>query len=97
MNLVMTSTPLAMIGCGFDQGDAADVVTAHVLAMFAPSFFTGHLIARYGVERIMAIGLVILTGAGAVALDAAGADDDVGRCATRAQHPQDVAQRGAVQ
>jgi MFS family permease len=68
MNLVMTSTPLAMIGCGFDQGDAADVVTAHVLAMFAPSFFTGHLIARYGVERIMAIGLVILTGAGAVAL-----------------------------
>ncbi len=68
MNLVMTSTPLAVVGCGYDQGNAADVVSAHVLAMFAPSFFTGHLIARFGVEKIMAAGLVILAGAGAVAL-----------------------------
>ncbi len=68
MNLVMTSTPLAVVGCGFETNTAADVVTAHVLAMFAPSFFTGHLIARFGVERIMATGLVILAGAGAVAL-----------------------------
>ncbi|MDJ0823419.1 MAG: MFS transporter [Paracoccaceae bacterium] len=68
MNLVMTSTPLAVVGCGFDTGDAADVVTAHVLAMFAPSFFTGHLIARFGVERIMGAGLVILAGSGVVAL-----------------------------
>ncbi|KJS43647.1 MAG: multidrug MFS transporter [Roseovarius sp. BRH_c41] len=69
MNLVMTSTPLAVVGCGFDAGDAADVVTAHVLAMYIPSFFTGHLIARFGVEKIVAIGLVILAGAGAVALN----------------------------
>ncbi|MBN7784053.1 MFS transporter [Ponticoccus gilvus] len=68
MNLVMTSTPLAVVGCGFDKGDAADVVTAHMLAMFVPSFFTGHLIARFGVEKIMAAGLLILAGAGAVAL-----------------------------
>ncbi len=68
MNLVMTSTPLAVVGCGFETGDAADVVTAHVLAMFAPSFFTGHLIARFGVERIMGAGLAILAAAGAVAL-----------------------------
>ncbi len=68
MNLVMTSTPLAVVGCGFESDTAADVVTAHVLAMFAPSFFTGHLIARFGVERIVAAGLLILTGAGAVAL-----------------------------
>lgn len=68
MNLVMTSTPLAVVGCGFETADAANVVTAHVLAMFAPSFFTGHLIARFGVERIMAIGLVILAGAGIVGL-----------------------------
>ncbi|MDU8911046.1 MFS transporter [Aestuariicoccus sp. MJ-SS9] len=68
MNLVMTSTPLAVVGCGFETNDAADVVTAHVLAMFAPSFFTGHLIARFGVERIVATGLVILAGAGLVAL-----------------------------
>jgi MFS family permease len=68
MNLVMTSTPLAVVGCGFDKGDAADVVTAHVLAMFVPSFFTGHLIARFGAEKIVATGLAILAGAGAVAL-----------------------------
>ncbi|WP_094023335.1 MFS transporter [Maliponia aquimaris] len=68
MNLVMTSTPLAVVGCGFETGDAANVVTAHVLAMFAPSFFTGHLIARFGAEKIMAAGLVILGAAGAVGL-----------------------------
>ena len=68
MNLVMTSTPLAVVGCGFETSDAADVVSAHVLAMFAPSFITGHLIARFGVERIVAAGLVILAASGAVAL-----------------------------
>ncbi|SFT83582.1 Predicted arabinose efflux permease, MFS family [Sedimentitalea nanhaiensis] len=68
MNLVMTSTPLAVVGCGYTQGNAADVVSGHVLAMFVPSFFTGHLIARFGVERIMALGLLILAAAGAVAL-----------------------------
>lgn len=68
MNLVMTSTPLAVVGCGFEQNDAANVVTAHVLAMFAPSFFTGHLIARFGVEKIVGAGILILAGAGAVAL-----------------------------
>ncbi|MDF1668643.1 MAG: MFS transporter [Roseovarius sp.] len=68
MNLVMTSTPLAVVGCGFTQGNAADIVTGHVLAMFAPSFFTGHLIARFGVERIMGLGLLILASAGVVAM-----------------------------
>ncbi|UWQ55570.1 MFS transporter [Leisingera caerulea] len=68
MNLVMTSTPLAVVGCGYTEGNAADVVTWHVLAMYVPSFFTGHLIARFGVEKIVAAGLVILAGAGAVAL-----------------------------
>lgn len=68
MNLVMTSTPLAVVGCGFTPSHAADIVSAHVLAMYIPSFFTGHLIARFGVERIVATGLVILAGAGAVAL-----------------------------
>jgi MFS family permease len=68
MNLVMTSSPLAVVGCGFDTGDAADVVTAHVLAMYAPSFVTGHIIARIGVERVIALGLVILAASGAVAM-----------------------------
>lgn len=68
MNLVMTSTPLAVVGCGFTEGNAADIVTGHVLAMFAPSFFTGHLIARFGVEKIMGLGLLILATAGVVGL-----------------------------
>ncbi len=68
MNLVMTSTPLAVVGCGFNAGNAADIVTGHVLAMFAPSFFTGHLIARFGVEKIVGAGLLILACAGLVAL-----------------------------
>ncbi len=68
MNLVMTSTPLAVVGCGFTENNAADVVTGHVLAMFVPSFFTGHLIARFGVEKIMGTGIVILAVAGVVGL-----------------------------
>jgi MFS family permease len=68
MNLVMTSSPLAVVGCGFETNDAANVVSAHVLAMYAPSFFTGHLIARFGVEKIVGLGLLILAAAGGVAL-----------------------------
>lgn len=68
MNLVMTSTPLAVVGCGFEAGDAANIVSAHVLAMYIPSFFTGHLIARFGKEMIVGIGLVILAASGAVAM-----------------------------
>jgi MFS family permease len=68
MNLVMTSTPLAVVGCGFGKSDAADIVSAHVLAMFIPSFFTGHLIARLGAPVVVGIGLAILAAAGAVAM-----------------------------
>lgn len=68
MNLVMTSTPLAVVGCGYTASEANDIVSAHVLAMFAPSFFTGHLIARFGVEKIIGTGLVILAGAGVASL-----------------------------
>ena len=68
MNLVMTSTPLAVVGCGYSPSDAANVVSAHVIAMFLPSFFTGHLISRYGEELIVCIGLFLLAFAGIVAL-----------------------------
>jgi predicted MFS family arabinose efflux permease len=68
MNLVMTSSPLAVIGCGFSQSNVADIMTSHVLAMYVPAFFTGRLIARFGTERIMGLGLCILACAGAVAI-----------------------------
>jgi predicted MFS family arabinose efflux permease len=68
MNLVMTSTPLAMIDCGFGTDHAAGVVRVHVLAMYAPSFVTGTLIARYRSPRIIALGLMLLAGGALVAL-----------------------------
>lgn len=68
MNLVMTSTPLAVLGCGFSANNANDIVSLHVLAMYIPSFFTGHLIVRFGAVRIVTAGLVILGAAGVVAL-----------------------------
>ena len=72
MNLVMTSTPLAVVGCGFTKDNANDIVSAHVIAMYLPSFFTGHLIVKFGVGRIMGLGLIILAGAGIVALNGFG-------------------------
>jgi len=68
MNLVMTSTPLAVIGCGFTGNNANDIVSAHVLAMYIPSFFTGLLIVRFGTTRVISAGLIILGLAGVVAL-----------------------------
>lgn len=68
MNLMMTSTPLAVVGCGFPTGTAADIVSAHVIAMYAPTFFTGHVIARFGAVRVVALGLFLLALAGVVAL-----------------------------
>ena len=68
MLLVMTATPLAMQTCGFPIGDAATVIQWHVLGMFAPSFFTGNLIRRFGVLTIMSVGVVLLAGNVAIAL-----------------------------
>lgn len=68
MSFVMTGAPLAMVGCGFSPDVATLGISWHVMAMFAPSFFTGRLIHRFGVETIVALGLVLLLGCGAVAL-----------------------------
>ena len=68
MNLVMTSTPLAIVGCGFTTADAAGVVRVHVLAMYLPSFFTGALIARFGTPRVIAAGLALLFAGSMVAI-----------------------------
>jgi predicted MFS family arabinose efflux permease len=61
MTFMMTGAPIAMVvGCGFSQDLATLGIQWHVLAMFAPSFFTGMLVSRYGAERVVAAGLVIL-------------------------------------
>ena len=68
MTLVMTSTPLAMHACGYGFGDNATVIQWHIIAMFLPSFFTGHLIQRFGVLPIIAIGAVVELGCALVNL-----------------------------
>jgi MFS family permease len=57
MNLLMSATPIAMQICGLPFSDTAWVLEWHVIGMFAPGFFTGHLIKRFGTLPIMAIGL----------------------------------------
>jgi MFS family permease len=60
MNLLMTATPLAMGICGYPYNDAANVISAHVIAMFLPSFFTGDLIKKFGVLPIMLTGVALM-------------------------------------
>ena len=59
MNLLMAATPIAMQVCGLPFSDAATVLEWHVIGMFAPGFFTGHLIKRFGTLPIMATGLAL--------------------------------------
>lgn len=61
MALVMTATPIAMHHHDYAFGDTAFVIEWHVLGMFAPSFFTGHLIKRFGVLQIMLTGGLLST------------------------------------
>jgi len=68
MNLLMAGTPLAMGLRGLPYAAAAGVISAHVIAMFGPSFFTGSLIQRIGVLNVMLAGIVIMVACVAVGL-----------------------------
>lgn len=68
MNLLMAATPLAMQICSLPFPDVAFVLEWHVIGMFAPGFFTGHLIRRFGPLPVMGVGLVLQLGCIAVAL-----------------------------
>jgi MFS family permease len=59
MNLVMSSTPLQMLLCGFGVGASADVIRAHSIAMFLPGFVTGRIIQRCGVHQVICAGALI--------------------------------------
>ena len=72
MSLLMSATPLAMLGAGHDFFNTAQVIQWHVFAMFAPAFFTGHLIRRFGISTIMGAGAVLI--AACVAINLAGVD-----------------------
>ena len=60
MVFLMVPTPLAMIACGFTEDTAGDVIRWHIVAMFAPSFFTGFLIQRFGAQTIAVTGLAMI-------------------------------------
>lgn len=60
MNLLMTSTPLAMHHCGYDFTASTLVIEWHVLGMFVPSFFTGHLIRRFGFTKMISTGCILM-------------------------------------
>ncbi|MEZ8196586.1 MFS transporter [Vibrio cortegadensis] len=68
MNILMTATPLAMIGCGFNFTKAAGVIEWHVLGMFVPAFFTGKLVERYGPRLMILIGGMLFIGCIAINL-----------------------------
>jgi MFS family permease len=72
MTLTMSATPLAMLACGFTFSDSATVIQAHIVGMFLPSFFTGHLIQRFGVLPIIAMGGLIELGCALVNLAGVG-------------------------
>ena len=59
MNLLMAATPIAMQQCGLQFSDVAFVLEWHVIGMFAPGFFTGHMIKRFGVLQIMGVGVLL--------------------------------------
>ena len=62
MTFLMTATPLAMKGHGFDFGQTAFIIQWHIVGMFAPSFFTGAIIQRIGVLTVMLLGAVAYVG-----------------------------------
>jgi MFS family permease len=71
MNLLMAATPIAMQQCRMPFSDVALVLEWHVIGMFAPGFFTGHLIRRFGTLPIMGAGVALNLGCIAVALSGA--------------------------
>jgi MFS family permease len=72
MSFLMTAAPLAIVACGIDAREAPVTIFWHVMGMFVPAFFTGHLIVRFGLLNIMLAGIVILIASAVV--DIAGID-----------------------
>jgi len=83
MSFVMTAAPMAMVGCGHTVGEAALGIQWHVLAMFAPSFFTGHLITYFGKITITATGWIVGAGRAGIAAFLGYADSAGGRLELR--------------
>lgn len=68
MSFVMAASPLAIVQCGLDKSEAPVTIFVHVMGMFLPAFFTGHLIQRFGVFNMMTTGIALLIAGVAIAL-----------------------------
>jgi predicted MFS family arabinose efflux permease len=68
MSFVMAASPLAIVMCGLSKTEAPVTIFVHVMGMFVPAFFTGQLIARHGVFKMMMTGIALLVAGVAVAL-----------------------------
>jgi MFS family permease len=68
MNMVMTSAPLAMVACHHTVSEAALGIQWHVIGMYAPSFITGSLIARFGIRPMIGCGLLLMIGSAAISV-----------------------------
>jgi MFS family permease len=68
MSFVMAASPLAIVQCGLSKAEAPVTIFVHVMGMFVPAFFTGHLIARFGIFNVMTAGIALLVAGVAVAL-----------------------------
>jgi predicted MFS family arabinose efflux permease len=68
MSFVMAASPLAIVQCGLDKTEAPVTIFVHVMGMFIPAFFTGHLIQRFGIFNMMITGSLLLIAGVAVAL-----------------------------
>lgn len=64
MLLLMTAAPLAIVGCGFTAGIAANTIRWHVVAMFLPSFFSGRLVERFGIYPVLVTGSLVFIASG---------------------------------
>lgn len=68
MSFVMAASPLAIVQCGLSKAEAPVTIFVHVMGMFLPAFFTGHLIQRFGIFNVMTAGIALLIGGVAIAL-----------------------------
>ena len=68
MTFVMTAAPLAAVACNHSIDDGAHIIQLHLIGMFVPSFFSGRLVARFGVWPVLATGMALILGCAAIAI-----------------------------
>lgn len=68
MTMVMTAAPLAAVACNYSISDGAAIIQWHLIGMFVPSFFSGRLVARFGVWPVLVVGIALVLGCAVTAI-----------------------------